>query len=118
MLEWYVYKKSKSWLKTLIMFASPQLRFQKKYLSSTFHSFLVVQATQYCGLAGHLAKFVEVKMHLPDKIHYEKDWVLTTNCADQNTRPLPGTNLVSRLVNVNILNKLHRQSVHDDTPNG
>ena len=33
--------------------------------------------------------------NLPDKIHYEKDWVLTTNCADENTWPLPGNNLVS-----------------------
>ena len=38
--------------------------------------------------------------NLPDKIRYEKDWVLTTNCADENTQPLPGNNLVSWLMNV------------------
>ena len=38
--------------------------------------------------------------NLPDKIQYEKDWILATNCADENTQPLPGNNFVSWLMNV------------------
>ena len=112
-LECYVY--SKSWLKTLITFASPQpgyWDFTHLILQKKIPVIIIFTVVQAPNLVRHMlmvswapcqvcwGQNALQHSNLPDKIHYEKDWVLTTNCADENTWPLPGKNLMSWLMNV------------------
>ena len=100
------------------------LLLQKHMCCLHFHNFYcsrlqalkLVRQMLTVGWASYQVSWGQSALQLQDN-SVRKDWALAANCivcscwSDENTQPLAGV-----LTDVYKINKLHCQSIHDDTP--